>query len=125
MNPYFDNFDDEKWLAAKVSYNNGATIEFYVEQVATWSPIRQARAEKHFELFELESLFSTQAGVELVNLRYQLEVLNAQGGPSLICDQLLEEAESRRKAFKNSWQTAMYEAIAADTYFHQQGFQQI
>jgi hypothetical protein len=125
MHPYFDNFDDAKWLGARVRYTAGVVIEFYVEHVPSWPSVRQARAERHFSLLGLAALFSTQAGGELINLKYRLENLHAEGGPSLIRDQLIEDAASRRHAFRNSWQTAMYEAIATDTHFHSNGFLRI
>lgn len=125
FHPYFDDFDDAKWLGAKVAYTNGVAIEFFVEQIQHWLPTKQSRAQAHFDLFELAVLFATQAGEELTNLKYRLEKLYEAGGAELVQDQLVEDASSRRNHFINSWQTAMYEAIAADSDFHDQGFLQI
>jgi len=125
IHPNFDDFNDAQWLCARVLNRNGIVIEFYVEDVAGWSPTKLARARTHFELFRLAQLFSTEAATELVNIKQRLASLHAAQGQAAVRQHLVEEADSRAAGFINSWQTAMYRALAAHHIFCDGGFQHI
>jgi hypothetical protein len=67
-------------------------------------------------------LYSTQAAVELVQIYFRLIRLYDVSGSPGVRQYLLEDAESRSNANFNSWQTAMYKAMAEDNWFCDGGF---
>jgi hypothetical protein len=125
LHPYFDNFDDEQWLAGLVRAQDGVVIEFYVSDPSSWDPERVKRTKYHFNLFKLSKLFTVLAATELVNVKQRLIELHASGGAEGVRLHLADEARSRAAAFVNSWQTAMYQAIAGHSDFCDGGFNSI
>jgi hypothetical protein len=122
IHPYFDDFDDAQWLQALVLEQGGIILEYFVADVPQWSAMKQARAQHHFKLFKLSKLFSTEAATELVNIKHRLIKLHAERGPDAVQHHLCEEADARAAAFVNSWQTAMYRALATNRAFCEAGF---
>lgn len=50
-------------------------------------------------------------------MKHRLQALAVEGGAEAVRAHLAEEASSRAAAFRNSWQTAMYSALASDEQF--------
>jgi CHASE2 domain len=124
LHPYFDDFSGDQWLHAKVIPGQSPAVKFYADGPAHWSPVDRARVESHFRVFKLARLFTTHAGSELGSIRSHL-VQELKGDTGRIKDHLLEQANSRRAAFLNSWQTAMYVALSTDAWFLSSGFAKI
>jgi hypothetical protein len=126
LHPYFDKVDDARWLFASVEASQvGPVLHFFVRAPASWSPVLAARTAHHFEVFKLAQLYLTQAQQELANIRHLLVTLLERRNSSGVRDHLLVDAESRRMARLNSWQTAMYEALASSSWFCEAGVLQI
>jgi hypothetical protein len=117
FHPYFDPVDDTQWLCARVEHSESLSATFYVGETPAWTADRRFRADHHFRLFNLAKFYATQAAVELVNLKERLAKLHANGGAVGVRSHLVEEALSRRQAHVNSWQTALYYALAEDNAF--------
>jgi hypothetical protein len=124
LHPYFDDFSGHQWLHAKVIPGQSPAVQFYADGPAHWSSVDRARVESHFRVFKLARLFTTHAGSELGSIRSHL-VHELKGDTGRIKDHLLEQANSRRAAFLNSWQTAMYIALSTDAWFLSSGFAMI
>jgi hypothetical protein len=122
LHPYFDDISKEQWLTAAIVPQSPCAIVFDIERPASWDEITNARARRQFALLELASLYSSEAARELTNIRYNLEMHYAAGGVLAVQRELLRQWESRKAARLNSWQTAMYEAIAHDIWFCNGGF---
>ncbi|BCJ51862.1 HNH endonuclease [Actinoplanes sp. NBRC 14428] len=122
MNPYFDSFDDELWLVSDVLRTVPASFRFRVSRPASWDDVTSARAMKHFEVFDLAQLYSTQAARELVNIRYSLNIVSGVGGERAVQDHLAREAASRIAAHLNSWESAMYSAMSVQDWFCRGGY---
>lgn len=122
LHPYFDDFESEGWLAARIVESKPASAVFFVRAPATWPAVRVDRATHHLEMFGLNKLFGAHAANELVNVRHRLNGLLASGGISAVKLHLEGEAASRRAASLNSWQTAMYDACVASVWYYQGGF---
>lgn len=117
FHPYFDNYDDGRWLAAEVVEGAPAALRFRVVHPAGWSATKFHRAERHFTAFKLAPLYASHAGVELTNIHYSLFRIAARGDANDIRSFLVDRAESARAAHLNSWQTATCEALAASDWF--------
>lgn len=116
IHPYYDDVNNDKWLYAKVSYeiSNEPVLIFYVSCPSDWDDTLKARIQNQFKLLNLNSTYSQQAANELSGILYSLKELFINGGENAVKEYLIREANSREQANKNSWQTAMYYALAED-----------
>lgn len=122
LHPYFDYVDGERWLFAKVIETHPAALRFFVDKPAGFAPPLADRLMNHFIMFDLGQLYAAEAAEELLNVRYQLTLLRDAGGIDDVRSHLEDEAESRRRARRNGWRTAAYEAWAESVWFCEGGF---
>jgi 5-methylcytosine-specific restriction endonuclease McrA len=122
LHPYFDDAEVERWLIARVVETAPPAFVFDVDPPAGWPAEKHQRHERHLSVFQLKTLFACAAARELVNMRWRLRALHAVGGAAAVRSHLAGEAASRRAAWLNSWQTAMYEACASSDWFCETGF---
>jgi len=122
LHPYFDNVDDERWLYAAVETTTPAALRFYPDPPAEWQPVKRERVFNHFQKFGLGALYASHSGVELTNIRYGLQRIAERGTEKDIRAELFKRAESANAAHINSWQTAMYHALAESDWFCTGGF---
>ncbi|REE61304.1 HNH endonuclease [Streptomyces sp. 3212.3] len=122
IHPYFDDVEKDPWLCAGVVRANPPALVFRVSPPTSWAEVTKLRAHKHFSLFQLAPLYASQAAQELSNIRYSLECIFERSGADGVREHLAQEADSRRRAHVNSWQTAMYTALAEDEWFCEGGF---
>lgn len=122
LHPYFDNIENDIWLTATVTQSNPASFQFQVTPPDHWEQLLSDRVRFHFNSLSLNKLYATQAAVELVQINFRLINIYAVSGSPGVRQYLLEGAESRSHANLNSWQTAMYKAMASDNWFCDGGF---
>ncbi len=123
LHPYFDDIDDDQWLAADVIHTRPASVRFFVRAPTHWSQVLRLRVERHFRILGLGQLYSFEAADELLNIRHQLRNLYEGGGAALVHAELRERAESCEEARRNGWRTATYHAFADCDWFCDRGFQ--
>lgn len=122
IHPYFDDVETDTWLQASVIQSNPVSIEFSVSNPSNWTDLLGKRVKYHFGLFKLAKLYSTQAACELGDIQYNLTKLFNASGAQSVQEYLLDAAISRENNHKNSWQTAMYRALANCSWFYSGGF---
>ncbi|PSK91043.1 HNH endonuclease [Taibaiella chishuiensis] len=122
LHPYYDDVEKELWLRAEVKHTSPATINFFADPPEKWDSLLKDRVRNHFSILKLNELYSIEAALELINLEGQCQAQYNMGGAAAVKSHLEETAESRKVAFINSWQTALYSAIAIDNWFHNGGF---
>jgi hypothetical protein len=122
LHPYFDNVDDAAWLYAEVQETSPAALRYYVNCPSDWQSVKQDRISRHFNVFGLGALYASHSAVELVNIRFGLQRIFERGTDEDIRAELQLRFESSEAAFPNSWQTAMYRALAASDWFCNGGF---
>lgn len=123
IHPYFDNVEDDQWLHAKVVDGIPGAVTFHVQPPQTWNVVKRERMKTHFRIFGLGLLYATHAAVEIGNIRHQLQRLaGTPGSDELVRGYLRECAASRAAAHINSWQTAVYTALAESDWFCSGGF---
>jgi hypothetical protein len=125
FHPYFDNFDDKEWLMATVSHQNGFIIQYSVALTTNWNKVTEARLRLHFDKFELGKLYASNAMREVVGICDLLNRLADHAGSDGVQQELQTRACSWRKAARNSWQKAMYSALAASDWFCSGGHRDI
>jgi hypothetical protein len=122
FHPYFEDFDDERWLQAQLVEESPPALEFVCTPPTSWSPTKSARVAYHFGGLGLARLYGAHSGAELVNLRGALRRVHAAAGTDGVRQHLLVTAEGYREAGTNSWQTAMYSALHTSDWYCDGGF---
>jgi hypothetical protein len=121
MHPYFDRADTARWLVATVVQGRPPGVTFAVREPPTWSVIKSARIRKHFDLLGLAELYASYAGSRLSSMKLSLEEEYAEGGVAAVRRFLNREAASSRRVLRNSWEAAMFRALAESTWFCRHG----
>lgn len=114
LHPYFDDFDyigSEQWLFATLKSFTPITVEFEIKIPRGWDEVLGKRIEKHFEAFELASLYSVHSATELSSINNYINNLFAAGGSLEVKAHLKEQFEGKYQDNKNSWRTALYKAL--------------
>ncbi|GCE75634.1 HNH endonuclease [Cellulomonas biazotea] len=123
LNTYFDDLGPGRWLSAVIVIRGGSFVpDFELAVQPTWSPALADRAQAHFEVLRLRTVYSFEASRHLVGIRDQLAGLLDRGGAAAVQLHLQEAAASWAANDPNSWQAAIYEACAASTWFCGGGF---
>ena len=122
LHPYFDDLDNEVWLAAKVIAGAPAGFKYFAAPPIHWTQIDKDRVATHLNKLNLKLLFSSNAGSRLSEIRAQLSNLHQQGGVNSVSAYLNEELVSIEVAHKNSWVAAMYRAAIESDWFCDGGF---
>ncbi|MEV0882170.1 hypothetical protein AB0I85_30660 [Micromonospora echinofusca] len=117
LHPYFENVESDPWLVAEVIEGEPVVIVFKVDSPDHWDSVLCERVRHHFQAFGLPALYMSQAVQELNNISHYLKQLFDRGGPDQVSVYLEDQAVSRRIAHVNSWQTAMYTALAQNRWF--------
>jgi hypothetical protein len=122
LHPYFDDVNNKQWLFAKIVRTNPVSFEFYVNSPEEWGDILKTKINNHFKNFSLGELYGIHAASELMNVQPTLQELYEFAGTEEVEKHLCLLIRGRFKNNKNSWQTAMYQAMAVDSWFHSHGF---
>jgi hypothetical protein len=122
LHPYFDDITATQWLVAGVVRQTPCAIIFDIVRPADWDNVTEIRARAQFEMLRLPYLYSSEAGRELANIRHNLRTHFNAGGAAAVQHELTRQWLSRRVNRLNSWQTALYGAIANDAWFCNGGF---
>lgn len=124
LHPYFDHqhFVTEQWLYAEVRQTAPASIHFYVSPPAHWDEVSKNRVQSHFNDFKLADRYSKEAGNQLACLMDTLVAYQGMMGVGGVKMHLDIEARSNFTQHCNSWQTAMFQALAASDWYCNGGF---
>jgi 5-methylcytosine-specific restriction endonuclease McrA len=122
LHPYYDDIENDVWLFAKVINSTPASLVFYTNPPVLWKELLKKRTLYHFESFSLNKLYSIQSAVLIRNLAYRLNNIHKFSGSSGVKKYLSEEAKSRFKIDKNSWQAVFYRTLSADKWYCDGGF---
>jgi len=122
IHPYYDKILSIDWLIAQVSYeiDDQPTLVFDINiAVRKYDSELFDRLNFQFEKLDLNHRYSTQSSNELSGKKLRLKEVFEKGNSQGVQSYLQSEANSWLKSTKNSWQTAMYKALALDSRFHQ------
>lgn len=123
LHPYYDNVENDLWLKATVQHTAPPSLYFFVDAPDSWDTLLIQRTKHHFRAFSLNKLYSIEAANELGNIKDQIEDYYKRDGSFGVKRFLQECQSSRSKLYLNSWQSAMYSALANDEWFCNGGFQ--
>ncbi len=123
LHPYFDDIDNDIWLVAEVIVGVPAGFRYFTSPPNYWSQGAKQRVEMHLKELDLPTLFSSNAGSRLAEIRTRLTRLyQTANGEKAVRSHLQEELISVEADQKNSWVAAMYRAAVASDWFCNGGF---
>lgn len=122
LHPYFDDFDQDIWLAAEVVVGAPAAFRYSASPPVNWTLDEKARVASHLKELKLGRLFGSNAGSRLAEIRGRLAKLHDAGGADAVRAHLREELESIEADQKNSWVAAMYRGAIVSDWFCDGGF---
>ena len=118
LHPYFDDLGNDRFLFAEIIKDNPPVVNFSIRPSVAWDKVLTDKVKNHFDSFELNLLYSMHAIDEIIGQAGYWQLLNEMD----LKNQLAFQAESRRKAHPNSWQTAFYEGASQDDWFCREGY---
>jgi len=124
LHPYFDHqyFINDQWLFAKVIETSPAVIEYFVIPPSHWDTTSKARVVSHFKDFNLRTRYSIEASNQIAFLKDALDYPWNTSGFNGVRLQLMLDALAHYNKHPNSWQTAMYQALAKSNWYCDGGF---
>lgn len=124
LHPYFNDqrFISQQWLFATVKHTNPVVIDYYVNAPFEWGVVLSERAKNHFQDFRLKTRYAVQAGNELASLVHELNIDYEISGSEGVRRSLEKKALASLMQERNSWRTAMYQALSEDEWFYSEGF---
>ncbi|HEX9058819.1 MAG TPA: hypothetical protein VF941_01425 [Clostridia bacterium] len=117
IHPYYDDFDDEVWIKANLIEEFPIGFSFTVFKPESWPDVKFKRAENHFNIFNLNVLYSLHASEVFAPYKIQLRRLYVRRGDIAIKEDLEDRIESHKEIRRNSWEAAMYTALLNSKWF--------
>ncbi|WP_271614961.1 HNH endonuclease [Bradyrhizobium sp. CCBAU 51627] len=122
LHPYFDDVEDQQWLAAKVVQGPVAAIVFRTQANASWSNDLNERVRRQFRTLGLAQLYGAQAAREISDQAHLLGVIYDSRGSDGVREELTRQAETREAVRSNSWQAVTYRTLSENDWFCDGGF---
>lgn len=124
FHPYFDNIDSESWIGS-VFDNKNLLVEFFVDAPPYWTSTQKARANRHFEVFNLAYRYSTVASRILADQKNILENLYSATGTEGVADYLRDQSVTRIRRRRNGPEQSTFNALSKSHWFCSGGFSKI
>lgn len=117
IHPYYDDFNDEVWIKAKLVEEIPISFEFYTKKPKKWDNIKYSRAKTHFEKFGLNKLYKPYASEMFIGVFSRLKRLYDKTDEQETKDEVIESIRDEQKHGLNSWQSVMYSSIYESDWF--------
>lgn len=114
INPYFDDLGNDIWLKASINHNE-FTMTYSVIKPNKWDDVLFKRVSNHFEILQLNKLYSIHAAQRLVNVKKRMiNIYLKRGEKEMMLD--LNENLNTYEDDKNNWEAAMYRELIEDDW---------
>ena len=120
VHPYYEEYKNLTWLEAMIdfdTYNSPVVTYMASRTLRVENPDLAARIDFQITRLNLNMRYSSQASEELSWIEGRLRSLMETAGPEQLELHLIQEAESRLRANRNSWQAALYTCISSNERF--------
>lgn len=118
IHPYFDDIDNDIWLVANIIEGDLLSFKFFVIKPISWDTLLYLRVKKHFEVYELNKLYTSHASREMVSIQHILIKLYKSAGIESVKSHIKTSIESCTCLSLNSWRVAMYRALYNNEWFY-------
>nr|MBL0691945.1 hypothetical protein [SAR324 cluster bacterium] len=117
IHPYYETCtEDLLWLEASVEFKSNYPIVSYFIRDAISSPLKE-RLKFQFDKLKLGERYRLQTGREFSGRKYRWTKAKDDGGEVAVKADLQEEYDSEKDNNKNSWKSALYEALLLSEQF--------
>ncbi len=120
LHPYYDNVNYINWIKAKVLQTFPVAFDFYPDPPSYWDNILKERAVNHFDAYNLNEVFSSNANRRLAGDKERLKNLFYES-PDLLLQSLWDSYNSNLHLGRNSYEAVMYFTLAMDDWFLNRG----
>lgn len=120
LHPYYDNVNYINWIKAKVLQTSPVAFDFYPDPPNYWNTILKDRVANHFNAYNLNEVFSSNANRRLAGDKERLMNLFHES-PNLLLQSLWDSYNSNLKLGPNSYESIMYFTLAMDDWFCNEG----
>ncbi len=119
LNPYFDDINNDVWLVASIvkDSENDFIMTYNIIKPDSWGKDLYERVKNHFNVFNLNKLYSSHAASDLVGTKRKLLHTYKTSGLSNVIMDLKESVEAYNYS-PNSWKVAMYRELLSNSWFH-------
>ncbi|QUW91918.1 hypothetical protein [Streptomyces sp. V17-9] len=117
LHPYFDELGASRWLRAKIHEETPARAEYFIQPGENWSTVLAGRVVRHFNFFGLRRQYAVAAAEKLATSRIRHAGLLDRGGPGELRLHLEEAAEDHWSVSGNTWEGALYTALAESDWY--------
>lgn len=117
IHPYYDDFNDEVWIKAKLVDEIPVSFEFYTEKPKRWDETKYCRAKTHFKKFSLNKLYKPYASEMFIGAFSRLKRLYDRTDEQETKNEVKECIKDEQKHGLNSWQSVMYSSIYESDWF--------
>jgi hypothetical protein len=124
LHPYYDDFNAQQWISGTLSTIGNPVVQFYVATPTGWPVVDQQRVKRHFDVFKLALVYTSNANDDLSTMRESLAELGLRHGAAAV-QAHLDGEQKRWRTRLNSWQHVMYQTLAKNTWFVGGGYNQI
>jgi hypothetical protein len=112
LHPYFDSTNNTIWLKARIEIvNNSPNFIFEVDDTCGLDEKLISRLKKHLEIFNLDLLFSQNAGAEFNGLCHYLTKSYNEGGIDDVLLSIQDHFDSYKYNKWNFWKPAFFSAL--------------
>ncbi|MFF9109034.1 HNH endonuclease [Streptomyces sp. NPDC014805] len=125
LHPYFDELGAHRWLRARIHEESPARAEYFIEPADTWSITFTDRVVKHFNFFGLGRQYAVAAAGKLATARIRHAGLLERAGSDELRLHLAEAAEGHWLVSGNTWEGALYAALAESDWYVNGGMNEI
>lgn len=117
IHPYYDDIDTDIWLRAELIKGDFLSFKFYVDQPESWSELLYLRMKTHFNLYNLNRLYSSNASSEMISAQRSILRLYKNSGVESVKAHLEERVFEYEFPTLNNWRVAMYRELLENEWF--------
>lgn len=117
LHPYYDDFSDVTWVCAELVPGDEISFKYSVDDSVFIDTIRAKRAEKHFEVFKLKTMYGALAASHYIGYENGIKRVYKKGGKRATLERIDEDIEDEELVRKNTWKVAMYKAIKDSEWY--------
>lgn len=117
FHPYFDKVDTECWIKAELKRTTPLSFYFSVIRPISWDDVKLARANSHFQGYNINELFSNEANRELISMQLVFKGLHSKD-KNLLKSHLHDIYTSCLHGNGPiNWKTLMYQELSTNEWF--------
>lgn len=117
IHPYYDDIDTDIWLCAELIKGDILSFKFHVVRPESWNELLYLRMKTHFNLYNLNRLYSSNACSEIVSAQRIILKLYKTSGVEAVKAHLEERIYEYEFPTINNWRVAMYRELAKNEWF--------